>query len=115
MIKVQFKVRPNLIVEVEGRDQKGLFEELASIQEVFGQKACGKCKSDDLRFSVRDVDGNKFYEVVCNSCRAKLAFGCHKQSPTLFPKRSEEDESGKKNWLPDGGWVKWDKNEGKNV
>ena len=36
-------------------------------------------------------------------CGAKLAFGANKKGGGLFPKRKDADG----NWLPDGGWQKW--------
>lgn len=103
-MKVQLKVSPRVIVEAEGSKQTEIFEELASLQEVFSQKQCGKCENEELRFVVREVDGNKFYELHCLKCRAKLAFGVHKQSPTLFPKRKDGED-----YLPDNGWMRWDR------
>ena len=80
-----------------------IFEELSSIQEVFGESECGKCKSQNIRFQVRNVDDNKFYELKCNACGSTLAFGCHKKGGTLFPKR--KDDTGK--YLINNGWSKW--------
>lgn len=90
-------------VEVEGESQKDLFLELSRFQEVFEETACGKCGSDDLRFVVRTVEDNQYYELRCMKCGARLAFGVHKKGGGLFPKRKDND--GK--WLPDNGWVKW--------
>lgn len=91
----------NFKLEVEG-DQLAVWRELASFQEVFEEEACGKCQSSDIRFAVRSVqDGKKtheYYEMRCNACGARLAFGRHQDSPTLFPKRSEVDR----------GWLRWD-------
>ena len=36
-------------------------------------------------------------------CGAKLAFGVMKKGGRLFPKRKDKEN----NWLPNGGWVKW--------
>lgn len=103
-MKATFKVRPNLVLEIESRNQKDLFEELATAQEVFGQSKCEACGSTDVKFVVREVEDNKYYELQCQACRAKLAFGCHKKTPTLFPKRKGDD--GK--FVGKFGWVKWD-------
>ncbi len=107
-MKAQLKVRQNLTIEIEAGDQKSLFRALASAQEVFGERACGKCKSADIIFRTRTVKGNDFYEVVCVRCRAVLSMGAHKQGDTLFPRRHVEAEGGAKEWLPDNGWQKWD-------
>jgi translation initiation factor 2 beta subunit (eIF-2beta)/eIF-5 len=81
-------VSGNVTVEAEG--QKELFETLAEYQEVFSVVDCGGCEEANLRYTVREVDGNKFYEIRCLNCYAKLPFGQHKGQGTLFPK----------NWVP---------------
>jgi DNA-directed RNA polymerase subunit RPC12/RpoP len=92
-----------LKVELEGESQKDLFEAISKFQEVFDETVCGKCGSENLRFVVRNVEDNLYYELRCVDCGAKLAFGVHKKGGGLFPKRKDND--GK--WLPDNGWVKW--------
>jgi hypothetical protein len=102
-MKVTYTTKNNrLKVEIEGESQKDVFESLAKFQEVFDENACGKCESENLKFVVRNVDDNLYYEIRCMDCGAKLAFGVHKKGGGLFPKRKEGD-----NWLPDGGWTKW--------
>lgn len=93
-----------LSVEVESETQKGVFDELASFQEVFENTICGQCESNNVRFVVRRVDDNSFYEIHCQNCRHRFVFGQHKgKAGTLFPRR--KDENG--NYLPSGGWTKW--------
>lgn len=102
-----------LTFEVEGENQKSIFGELARFQEVFEHPVCGKCNSDYLRFIVRNVGDNDFYEIHCMNpkCRARLAFGQHKgKEGTLFPHR--KNSSGE--WLPNGGWVKFNAQTGKD-
>lgn len=108
-------------IEVNDNDHKDFFEKMSAIQEILAEKQCGKCGSEDLVFNVREVDGNKFYELRCrgkqkngHDCRAVLSFGAHKKGGTLFPKRFEE-ENGERKWLPDNGWVRWDSKAGKKV
>lgn len=93
-----------LKLTLDGKDDKELFERLSEVQEVFGQGKCGACQSEDVKFVVREVDGNKFYEVVCNACRAKLGFGQHKKGNTMFPRRKDGDG----NYIPNKGWEKWE-------
>lgn len=109
-MKAVLRVNENLTLELDASSQKELFEDLANLQEVFGEDRCGKCDSTDLRFVVRENDGNKFYEVQCRRCYARLAFGSHKKGETLFPKRKDGDD-----YLPDNGWTKWDKQQGKRI
>jgi DNA-directed RNA polymerase subunit RPC12/RpoP len=82
-------------VEIEGDDQKSVFTQLAIFQEVFDVSACGACGKENLRFAVRSVDSNNFYEVRCADCGAKLTYGQHKQGGSLFPKE----------------WVRWNGTE----
>lgn len=102
-MKLNYRVSDRLSFELEGEGQKEIFKELASIQEIFGEEACGLCKSHNLRYVVRNVDGNDYYELRCADCGAILAFGQHKKGGTLFPRRKDDD--GK--WLPNRGWHKY--------
>jgi len=116
-MNVKLKLQQNLWVEFETEQtQAEIFKTLSSVQEVFGQEACGKCKKDDLRFIVRTVDDNAYHEIRCQNCGAKLAFGANKKGGGLFPKRTEKNEdTGETSWLPDGGWMKWDREKKKNI
>ena len=60
-----------LSVEFDCDSQKELFSQLSAYQEVFGESVCGKCVSDNLRFVVRENDGNEYYELRCLDCGAK--------------------------------------------
>ena len=93
----------NLTVEFDGETQKDIFKQLSSLEEVFGESACGKCESGNLRFVVRENDGNEFYELRCLECGGKLAFGAHKQGGGLFPRRKDADGG----WLTDKGGQRW--------
>ena len=101
-MKAKFKVN-KLSVEFEADSVREIWKQLSTFQEVFGETSCGKCGSENLRFVVRENDGNEYYELRCVDCGAKLAFGANKKGGGLFPKRKDADG----NWLPDGGWQKW--------
>tara|TARA_R110000824_G_scaffold14985_3_gene63341 strand:- start:10876 stop:11205 length:330 start_codon:yes stop_codon:yes gene_type:complete len=101
-MKVQYTSGP-IKVEIEADTQIELFQQLANFQEIFAENLCGKCGSENIRYQVRNVDDNLYYELRCAGCNAKLAFGVMKKGGRLFPKR--KDKEGK--WLPNGGWVKW--------
>jgi hypothetical protein len=104
-MKISYKINDKLRVELEATGQKEIFKELCLIQEIFAEDKCGLCQSSNLRFVVRNVDGNDYYELRCIDCGAILSFGQHKKGGTLFPKRKNEDGS----YLPDKGWHKWNK------
>ena len=110
-MKVQYKVNPKLIIEFEADSQRSMFEELARTTEVFGEFVCGKCQKNNLKHIVRtDKDDNKYYELRCLDCGARLSYGCHKKNEGLFPKRKDGDT-----WLADKGWLKWDSQKQENV
>ena len=103
-MKVNYQTANGRIsVEIEGDTQKDLFKNLSAFQEVFGESVCGKCASENLRFIVRTVAANDYYEIRCTDCGARLEFGQAKKGGALFPRRKDKDGE----WLPNGGWVKW--------
>lgn len=112
-MKAEIQVSPHLVISVEAEEQKKLFKEIAVAQEVFGENRCNKCQSTDLRFVVRTVDGNDFYELHCRNkeCKARFSFGSHRQNETLFPKKKDQDG----NWIANNGWLRWDKDKKKMV
>jgi hypothetical protein len=101
-MKVRFK-NERVEVEVDGKDVKDVFGQLAGAVEVFSHSTCGACGSKNTAPVVRENQGNTFYEMRCQSCGACLAFGQKKNDGTLFPKR--KDKNG--NWLDGSGWVKF--------
>ena len=109
-MKVNYTSRNGRIsVELEGDGQREIFEQISRFQEVFEEASCGKCGSDNIKFVVRNVDDNLYYELRCQDCGARLSFGSHKKGGGLFPKRKDGD-----NWLPDRGWGKWNPKTEKN-
>jgi len=102
-MKASYKANDKLQFEVQGEGQKEIFKELAAIQEIFGETKCGVCGSENIKFVVRAVDDNEYYELRCMDCGAVLAFGQHKKGGTLFPKRKDE----KGEYMPNKGWYKW--------
>lgn len=106
-MKLRYKANNKLEFEVEGAGQKEIFKEIAAIQEIFGEDNCGMCGNNNVKFIVRSVDGNDYFELKCCDikCGAVLSFGQHKKGGTLFPKRKDENN----NYLPNNGWHKWKK------
>jgi len=101
-MKVTYTVN-KVNVTFEADTVRDVWHQLATFQEVFGEEACGKCESDNLRFVVRENEGNHYYELRCADCGAKLSFGANKKGGGLFPRRKGVDGE----WLPDKGWQKW--------
>ena len=107
----------------DGENPLEIFEKLAMLQEVFCEDKCGKCGNTALSYRVRKVqDGKKEYtypELGCNKCYAKLTFG-QSDDGRLFPVRYQrkdkeyiKDKDGRN--IPKGsnGWVKYNKETGK--
>jgi hypothetical protein len=127
MLKVQLRVSPTVHVVAEGETQMDVFQQIAEMQEVFGEQKCGKCGCTDLSYRVRKVpDGKKsefsYPELVCQNkdCWAKLSFGQAKEDGKLFPVRFErdgkeykKDANGKNIRRGSNGWVKFNKETNK--
>ena len=92
-MKVIYRPSDKLQFELEGSGQKEIFKELAVVQEIFGEEKCGSCGKNNLRYLVRNVDDNNYYEIRCNDCGAILSFGQHKKGGTLFPKRKDDRQT----------------------
>lgn len=116
--KVNFKLNSKVTLQAEGDSVRDVFEELAKFAEVFGDVVAvkkdwqnGKEIHDVIPVVRVDDDDNKYYELKSPSTGIKKAFGCHKKGGGLFPKRKDKDD----NWLPDNGWVRWDREKEKEV
>jgi predicted nucleic-acid-binding Zn-ribbon protein len=101
-MKVRHKIE-SIEVEVEGKDTKDCFGQIATAVEVFANTKCGACDSPRTMPMVRDVQGNTYYEMKCLDCGASLSFGQKKSDGSLFPKKKDKEG----NWLDSNGWTKW--------
>lgn len=114
-MKAQYRVNPDMMLELEGGNQKELFQAMAQAAEIFGTHwlMCGCCK--DRNFKPRPVvrvnkEKQSFYELHCTNpqCGARFSFGQNKDMKSLFPQRNYTKSHPKKGQpKPDGGWVKW--------
>jgi hypothetical protein len=102
-MKANYRVNDRLEFEVEANGQKEMFKELATLQEIFGEESCQLCNKKNIRFIVRTVEDNDYFELRCGDCGAILSFGQHKKGGTLFPKRKDDNNT----YLPNKGWHKW--------
>lgn len=119
-LEVLYKTQDGrLEVKFEAKDQVDLVEQLAAFQEVFDDTSCTRNGETSLktRWQVREVDDNKYYELVCidpskkNCHRARKSFGVHKKGGGLFPKLKDKDDPTK--YLPNNGWMVYNKQTGK--
>lgn len=101
-MQVRYQVG-NVGVEVEAKDTKDAFSQLAGAVEIFGNQHCGACNSDAVVPAVRQRDGNTYYEMRCTQCGAALAFGQKRDGGALFPRRRDKNDE----YLPNYGWVKF--------
>lgn len=104
-------------IEVEAETQKELFQLISSAHEVFNEKRCGLCGSEEITPVYRTVSQGKktfeYPEYHCQNpqCRARLSLGCAMEGGTLFPHR-KLDEQGKPDrengkWGKHNGWTKF--------
>ncbi len=101
-MKIVYKsANGRMTFEFEAGSHKEAITKLAAIQELFEEPTCGCCKSDLIRFDVREFDGNSYYKLVCEKCTAQLDFGQHKVGNGLFCKRYDKET---KSALPNRGW-----------
>lgn len=103
-----------MTVEVEAASQAELFRAIADLGEVFGETACGLCECEQLRYNVRTIEENDYYEVCCCNpeCGAKLAFGqMKKPKGRLFPIRKLTKEGkpsrAEGSYGPHKGWSRF--------
>jgi ribosomal protein L40E len=132
-MRVTVWVSRNVSVECEGSDDKSLFEAISAAQdhEFFAEKCCGKCGCEDIKFQTRTVkdkesgEENTFHELICCKCYAKLSFGHGKTGENagkMYRKICEtgpkgkaiKNEDGKSKLLPNKGWLKYNRETGKN-
>ena len=103
-MKVTYKTG-KFTIEAEGNTTE-VFEQLASFDRVFGNCVNKANESENIGFRHREVDGNHYYELYDKDTFHVLKFGKTKKDGSLFPRRKDADG----NWLPDGGWAKFDPN-----
>lgn len=97
-MKALVQIGGGITVQAEGEDTKSLFQQIADIQSTFEDTECGLCGCSKLKYVVREVDGNEFYELRCSNekCRGKLTFGCpQKGVKNIYPKRYKVYHDGK--------------------
>jgi hypothetical protein len=104
-MEASYKTRSGrLMFRVDAESPKQLFRSIAELQSVFeADTKCGCCEGVNLRPSVRNVQDNDYYELLCEDCNASLSFVQTRNGHTLFPKRKDSDGT----LLPNRGWKVW--------
>jgi hypothetical protein len=102
-MKVTFKTE-RLEIEVEGKDIKAVFDEMAQAQEVMLNTTCGSCDSQNVVMSLRTVQSNTYRSFHCRDCGCELNLGQRKVDGALYPRKKDTKTQ---EWLPNNGWVKW--------
>lgn len=117
-MEVYYRPSDQVTIKLDVKDVESMFQELGPLQEVFESAECGKCQCKKIRVMHRRPDKFDFYELLCTNpnCGARLSLGKNDQG-NLFPRRYEQDEkdpkvpkldaNGKKVWLPNNGWVRY--------
>ncbi len=91
-------------VEVDAASPKEAIKAISPYYEIFGERTCGCCGSEDIGVNHRTAQSYDYYSVKCYACGASLGFGQHQEGGTLFPKRKTEDGE----WdTARRGWYKW--------
>lgn len=120
-MKIERWLSPRTCVTVEADTHMAIFEQLVAAQEVFGEKCCGKCKSENIEYVIRKASQGKkefpYPEMRCKDCWAKLKYG--QSDETFFPVRFKregkeyvKDKDGRNIPIGDNGWVKYNKESG---
>lgn len=107
-MKVKYTT-PNgrITFEAELEKVKTAFEFIAHVGELFEEKCCGCCRSENIRPQVRHHESYVFYELRCQDCDAQLSFGQKKEGGNLFPKRYDSEA---RQPMPDRGWHHYEPN-----
>jgi len=92
--------------ELEARDNKELLEQLSALQDIFEQPRCTNCGKRNFRYLVREVEGDKYYEIQCKDCGFKLQLSQSKKGNALYPRRKNQ-KTGKAIGPKGDGWHKW--------
>lgn len=73
-----------MAIQVEAEDVKELIKQVSFFCEL--PSSCGNCRKSSLGFRHRNVQGNDFYEVICENpeCAFTFPLGTHKVGGTLF-------------------------------
>ena len=114
-MKATLKVDDRLTVEFDSPDAKTLFRSMADVEDTFEDSCCGACGGANIRYSIRTVEDNDFYEAKCLDCYSRLSYGHSKDGKRTYPKRNKvdgkgraiKDEKGNVQYLPNKGWGKY--------
>lgn len=100
MKKVQIKISPTTIIEADGNSQVEVWDNLASLSEVFGEAKCGLC-SGPVIFTTRQARDYTFREVKCTDQKCGAALNLFaRDDGGLWIVRTNKDKTpkGKNGW-----------------
>lgn len=83
-----------LTAEFECDTQRELFEQLARFQEVFDEGVCGKCGAENLKFVVRTVEDNHYYEIRCLTAEQFCSLVLIRRVEDYSPRERGKTETG---------------------
>lgn len=96
-MRASFQVNPNLKVEADCRDMKGIFKFAGMVGDLLGVDKCGNCGHPNISPQYRKTkEGWEYYSLKCDSCGHELKFGQAQADGSLFPKMKD----GKDGWVP---------------
>ncbi len=87
---------------MDAASPKEAFIKLALVDELFNERACGCCKSTEIKFQNRKVTNGSYLEMKCMKCGAALSYGQNKEGGGIFVKKWDSQS---KCEVPNGGWV----------
>lgn len=110
-----YRPNPKLTIQFTFKDTEEYMTTMHALSEVLSEDTCGKCKKRNILPVVRTVDKYTYRELKCQDCGATLQFGKQQDGSGLYPRRYEMDgkepkldKDGKRIYLPNNGWVRWD-------
>lgn len=108
-MKIKFRCSDELTLETEVSTIADAVKWLAQFKVLAGDRACGNCKSENIRWDHRVAQGYDFYSQRCNDCNAQLDFSPRKNESGggMFIKRVDKD----RNEIGNNGWYVYQRQE----
>jgi hypothetical protein len=116
-MKIIYKINEGVSLELDAPKLQDAIKIMTEIREAIGHERCGKCQNEETYPRHRTAENNDFFEIHCPKCFAVLPLGTSKENQMLYKKRmqtdskgkSTKDANGKAQYLPNNGWLKYNK------